>query len=249
MKKMKFAIIAGSLLLLTLGVLLSNRVNANLSPKQGQPAQQNAEAAVPFTVEQPELPLKDQIAQWIQQQGERDEYYLEALSYTEVQLDMDNDLEIIAGIDGGAHLGQFFIFDRSSEGSYRMITEKDWKVEQLHPGLMKDVELTMLFETVEHTGGTGIDVQIAHLWYLKDGEFKEAWEGRLKERNAMMTGSHSLLAASYQVIENWLYSWETFYTLADDDVTNTEPPRTTMKRFEFNGEVFELVDETLLEHP
>ncbi|RCX23557.1 copper amine oxidase-like protein [Fontibacillus phaseoli] len=180
----------------------------------------------------------EQVASWVKQQGARSNYYLEGLSYEEVQLDEDDELEVIAGIDGGVHLGQFFIFDRNASGSYKLLAEKNWKVEQLDPGAAKDVESKKVFETVERTGGTGIDVYYAHLWYLDNGAMKEAWRGTLKERFAMVSGGHSLLAGSYQVINNMLYSWETFTRLADDDETVVGKPETKMKVYRFDGTKF-----------
>lgn len=237
MKKKTVSSIAG-LILLLLAVLVSNHFHVNLTAaysRQDIPEKRSSKTKA-------DLPLKDQIAKWIIEQGQRDEYYLEGLSYTEVQLDTDSELEMIAGIDGGVHLGQFFIFDADPDGVYRLIAEKDWKVEQLHPGLAKDVEMKMIFETVERTGGTGVDVYEAHLWYLDQGAFKEAWSGWLKGRNAMFAGSHSLLAGSYQVIDGWLYNWETVFELADDDVTQTAPPQTSLKVYRFDGKVFEPVE-------
>ncbi|WP_410768625.1 stalk domain-containing protein [Fontibacillus sp. BL9] len=179
-----------------------------------------------------------QVASWVKQQGAGSNYYLEGLSFEEVQLDEDDELEVIAGIDGGVHLGQFFIFDRNASGNYKLLAEKNWKVEQLDPGVAKDVELKKVFETVERTGGTGIDVHYAHLWYLDNGIMKEAWRGTMKERFAMVPDGHSLLAGSYQVIDNTLYSWETFTKLADDDETVVGKPETKMKVFRFDGTEF-----------
>lgn len=240
MKKKTITFIAG-LILLLLGVLASNHFNANSTGAHSL-TERKVINEDPTALAQAELPLKDQIAKWIVEQGQREEYYLEGLSYVEVQLDTDSELEIIAGIDGGVHLGQFFVFDSGADGEYKLIAEKDWKVEQLHPGMVKDVELKMIFETVDRTGGTGVDVYEAHLWHLDNGEFKEVWNGWLKGRNAMIAGSHSLLAGSYQVIDGWLYNWETVVKLEDDDVTQKEPPQTTLKVYSFNGEMFELVE-------
>ena len=47
-------------------------------------------------------------------------------------LDDDNDLDIVAKIDGAVHLGQFFIFDKDVRGDYQMAVEKDWKVENCY---------------------------------------------------------------------------------------------------------------------
>lgn len=181
---------------------------------------------------------REQVISWIEKQGARSEYYLEGLSFTEVQLDEDEPLEIIAGIDGGVHLGQFFVFDQDPSGDYKLAMERDWKVEQLNPGQEKDLELIKVFETVERTGGSGIDVQIAHLWYLDNGKVKEVWEGYLKVRNSMFAGEHSLLAGSYQVIDDILYSWETSSKMADDDVTLLEDPVTIFTVYKFDGTKF-----------
>lgn len=241
MGKKTITFIAG--LMLLSGILITYHFNVNLTKAHSLTGQRDVQGVTQDKA-QAELPLKDQIVKWIRDQGQRDDYYWEGLSYIEVQLDEDDELEIIAGIDGGVHLGQFFIFDADPDGVYQLIVEKDWKVEQLDPGPSKDIELHRIFETVERNGGTGVDIREAHLWYLDNGEFREIWKGWLKGRNAMFTGSHSLLAGSYQVIDNWLYSWETTTKLADDDVTPTEPPQTTLKVYKFNGEAFELVDMT-----
>lgn len=240
MKKKALTYFTG-LLLLLLSVSVPNHFNAN-STEAHSPSEQREVSEEPNATAQADLSLKDKIAKWIVEQGQRDAYYLEGLSYIEVQLDIDDELEIIAGIDGGVHLGQFFVFDSDADGEYKLIAEKDWKVEQLHPGMAKDVELKQIFETVDRTGGTGIDVYEAHLWYLDNGEFREVWSGWLKGRNAMIAGSHSLLAGSYQITDDWLYSWETVFKLADDDVTQTEHPLTTLNVYRFNGETFEPVE-------
>ncbi|MEF2967249.1 hypothetical protein V3851_15535 [Paenibacillus sp. M1] len=217
----------GIILLLVAGTLLHGSVQAepNNSDK---------------TTLDTETLIYEQVADWITRQGleEVKELYLEALSYVEVQLDEDAELEVIAGIDGGVHLGRFFIFDQTSNGAFTLVAERDWKVEELDPGMEKDVELKKVFETVERTGGTGIDVYYAHLWYLENGEMKEAWQGTLKMRNAMLPGEHSLLAGGYQVIENTLYSWETITKLADDDETPLAGPETMLKVYRFDGSKF-----------
>ncbi|GIO83134.1 hypothetical protein J25TS5_00660 [Paenibacillus faecis] len=182
---------------------------------------------------------KKQVTQWIKQQGARKaNYYFEGLTFIEVQLDEDKELEVIAGIDGGVHLGHFFVLDRTKAGTYKLIAEKDWKVEALHPGPAVETDSRVLYETVERTGGTGIDVKYAHLWYVKDGKWVEAWKGVLKERNAMITGAHSLVAGSYQVIDDTLFSWETLTRLEDDDETVKGERETTLQVFQFDGTRF-----------
>ncbi|WP_334071232.1 MULTISPECIES: hypothetical protein [Paenibacillus] len=182
---------------------------------------------------------KKQVTQWIKKQGARKvNYYFEGLSFVEMQLDNDEELEVIAGIDGASHLGQFFVFDRSKAGTYKLIAEKDWKVERLHPGPAIEMNSKKLFETVERTGGTGLDIKYVHLWHVENGKWVEAWKGVLKERNAMITGLHSLVAGGYQVIDDTLYSWNTLTLLEDDDETMKGQRETTLQIFRFDGTRF-----------
>jgi hypothetical protein len=171
----------------------------------------------------------------------QDSYYVEGLSYDVSNLDDDADWEIVAQIDGGVHLGQFFIFDKDSNGNYKLITEQDWKVEQWDFDNPIEIEGKKLFKLVTRTGGTGIDVFNVHLWYFEQGEFVEAWQGILKERS-MMAGpeTFSMKVGGYQLDPegNRLYVWETTHQLGQDGVTPQGDLKTVTKVYLFNGTSF-----------
>lgn len=182
---------------------------------------------------------KQQVADWIIEQGKEDRYYVEGLSYELVDLDGDGTAEVVAAIDGGVHLGHYFIFDRDVTGNYRLIFESPWKVDDLMPGTPIHVGDKVLYETVERTGGTGLEVEIAHLWYLEERRVVEAWKGITKEMNAMIPGSYSLTVGGYRVHDDILYAWKTLSLLEDDGETVQGTPATTMNTFVFDGASFQ----------
>ncbi|GAA0137234.1 hypothetical protein YSY43_40750 [Paenibacillus sp. YSY-4.3] len=182
---------------------------------------------------------KQRVTDWIVEQGKEDRYYVEGLSYEMVDLDGDGEAEVLAAIDGGVHLGNFFIFDRDAAGNYRLIFESPWKVDSMNPGASVLVGDKLLYETVERTGGTGLDVEITHLWYMEQGRVVEAWKGITKEMNAMIPGSYSLTVAGYRVYDDVLYAWKTLSLLEDDAETVQGKPVTTMNTFVFDGVSFQ----------
>lgn len=181
---------------------------------------------------------KQQVADWILEQGEEDRYYVEGLSFELVDLDDDGEAEIVAAIDGGVHVGNYFIFNRAADGHYQLIFETNWKVDYLKLGEPIHIEDKRLYATVERAGGTGLDVEIAHLWYIEQGQVVEAWKGTMKEMNAMLAGSYSLALGSYRVEDNVLYVWNTLSLLEDDAETVRGTPVTTMTTFTFDGTSF-----------
>lgn len=182
---------------------------------------------------------KQQVTGWIVEQGKEDNYYVEGLSYELIDLDGDGEAEVVAAIDGGVHLGHYFMFDRDAKGNYRLIFESPWKVETLKPGAPVRVGDKLLYETVERTGGTGLDVEIVHLWYMEEGRVVEAWKGITKEMNAMIPGSYSLTVAGYHIQDDVLYFWRTLSLLEDDAETIQGAPATTMNTFVFDGVSFQ----------
>jgi hypothetical protein len=185
---------------------------------------------------------KEQIETIIQAQGEyKDSYYVEGLSYEFTNIDNDADWEILAKIDGTVHLGNFFIFDMDSSGDYKLIAEQDWKVENWYFGDPIEIDGKKLFKLVTRTGGTGVDVFTVHLWYLDQGQFKEAWQGTLRERS-MLAGPETfyMKLGGYQVDTEAkrLYTWETFHRLEQDGVTPKGDVKTGTAIYKFNGTVF-----------
>ena len=73
---------------------------------------------------------KEEVTKLIKTHGTKSPYYFEGLSYKVANIDKDNDFELVAKIDGGVHVGHFFIFDKSSQGKYTLVAQKDWKVEK-----------------------------------------------------------------------------------------------------------------------
>jgi len=186
---------------------------------------------------------KQQVAEWIKNQGktDKDSYFMEGLSYDVVNIDADNELEVVAKIDGAVHLGQFFIFDKDSAGEYRLITEQDWKVETWDFDNPLEIEGKKIYKLVTRTGGTGIDIFTVHLWYLEQGKFSEAWQGVLLERSMSLTPeTYYKKVGSYQVDEEGkqLYAWETTHQLGEDGVTPIGDFKTYTKVYLFNGTTF-----------
>jgi hypothetical protein len=68
---------------------------------------------------------KEEVATLIQEQGGSGDYYIEALAYELVNLDADDNLEIVAKIEGGVHLGQFFIFKKDLHGDTAVAQTKN----------------------------------------------------------------------------------------------------------------------------
>ena len=186
---------------------------------------------------------KQQVAAWIKNQGkyEDDSYFMEGLSYELVNMDADDDLEIMAKIDGAVHLGQFFIFDKDPAGEYRLIAEHDWKVENWDFDDPLEIGGKKIFKLVSRTGGTGLDLFKVHLWYLDQGKFTEAWQGILLERSMVSTpGTYYKKVGSYQVDQEGkqLYAWETTHQLGEDGVTPIGEMKTTTTLYRFNGICF-----------
>lgn len=69
------------------------------------------------------------------------------------------------------------------------------------------------FETSDHTGGTGLDAYVAHLWYLEWGSIVEVWSGILQENSFTPDGKAYRTVGSYQLAGPLempvLYYWHT----------------------------------------
>ena len=184
---------------------------------------------------------KEEVATLIQEQGGSGDYYIEALAYELVNLDADDNLEIVAKIEGGVHLGQFFIFKKDLHGEYQLITEQCWgKVERWDLGNPLEIDGKKLFEVVTRTGGTGIDIFNVHLVYLEENNFIEAWQGTLFERSAALPEEYYKKIGSYQVDResSQLYAWETAHQLNEDGITPKGEVRTTTTIYFFDGKKF-----------
>ncbi|MGD8190787.1 nuclear transport factor 2 family protein [Brevibacillus ginsengisoli] len=190
----------------------------------------------------PSVISKANVQKWIETQGKEKNYYFPGLNYQLLNLDEDPDMEIVATIDGAVHLGNFFVLDKQA-GSYKLIAERNWKVEKLSAQPLIEPNGKKIYETVERTGGTGLDVEIAHLWYVDKGGFHEAWEWTTKERAVIpSSGNIQLTVGSYQIVQDptlQLYAWTSSHLLNGDayaPVAHT--PNDYMRIFNFNGERF-----------
>ncbi|MDD2421033.1 MAG: copper amine oxidase N-terminal domain-containing protein [Heliobacteriaceae bacterium] len=187
------------------------------------------------------LITKPQVATLIQKQGKSNNYYYEGLSFELVNLDGDDDLEIAANIVGGVHIGQFFIFKKDLHGDYKLITEQPWKVERWNFRNPIEIEGKKLFEIVTRTGGTGVSVLNAHLVYLEQEHFVDAWQGTLLEECFMIPESYYKRIGSYQLDTHKgdrLYVWETAYQLEQDMLTSKGEVKTTTTVYLFDGQKF-----------
>lgn len=194
---------------------------------------------------------REQIIDLIKEQGQRKDvpYYFEGLSYEPANLDADDALEIAAKIDGGVHIGQFFILDQDSKGEYQLITERDWKVEEWDLTRFTPVEdqdgFRNVFRLVSRDGGTGVSVFTVHLCYLDQGSFIEAWQGTIQDRFLFQNNYFQKIGGYQFDIDSGyrrLYAWETTvqYQVAEDGVTPQGETKmeTTTKVYNFNGTVF-----------
>ncbi|PAB58673.1 hypothetical protein [Anaeromicrobium sediminis] len=192
---------------------------------------------------------KEQIINWIEEQGEKDRYYYGGLSYELVNLDNDSELEVVVKTEGGVHLGDFFIFDKKQDKKYHLIIEQDWKVESwnLYNPIADPPEVgyKKIFEIVTTTGGTGIDIHEVRLWYIEDGKFIQAWKGILKDR-LFFLDYYSLKIGDYQFdhYTHQIYAWLSSYKYKIDGFTLEKSYGTNTMTYKFDGTHFILDTET-----
>lgn len=145
---------------------------------------------------------EEKIINLIESEGMKDSYYFGELSYKLVNLDNDPELEIVAKTIGGVHLGEFFIFDKNENGRYRLVTEQDWHIDNwdFSGPIASPVEFgdKKIYEIVNRTGGTGLDIYEVYLWYIEKGKFVQAWKGILKDRETFRD-NYFLKMGNYQL--------------------------------------------------
>jgi len=186
---------------------------------------------------------KDEIRQvqaWINAEAKRKiaDDRLEDFSYRWIQLDDDPELELVAKINDSVRLGHFYVLDRRPNGTYALLTEQPWNVPHLDlerwdynhfdnlnwstipSGEEGKVGGKRLFETLNKSGGTGISVYYAHLWYIENGKFVEAWQGTMLETGSVPGGQSFQTIGQYQIVQTGpvplLYYWKTMRELDPD---------------------------------
>lgn len=179
---------------------------------------------------------KEEVVKLIKTQTKKSNYYFDTLSYELVNLDNDSDLEIAAKVIGGVHIGNFYIFDKNRYGKYSLAAEREWKVEIWDFLNYYIIDGIKVYKMTTRTGGSGLDELTAHLWYLKEGKFVEAWEGTLKERT-FFNGNCYLNIGSYQFNsdDNRLYAWLSNYSIKLETDILIEEPTTTVSVYKFDG--------------
>jgi hypothetical protein len=193
---------------------------------------------------------KADIMNLIKQQGAESNYYFDGLSYELINVDSDEDLEIIAKIDGAVHIGNFFLCDKSTQGNYSLVAERNWKVENVSVADQLDYKYGIKLNVLaERGGGSGLDVYTAHLWYLKDGKFVEAWKWILKERSVFQYDLY-LSVGGYRYAEEFskLFAWSSDYLTNVNTNTLVRRPTTTISVYKFDGNKFILESEEKYEH-
>lgn len=204
----------------------------------------NQEQAVHINAQEVPEVTRDLVISWIKAQGrdQVDSYFWEGLSIRTANLDQDDDLEVVAVIDGAVHLGTWFLFDRQPDGQYKLIAETDWKADRLVLEDPIEIADNKLFEVVQSDGGTGVHVETAHLYYLEQEKLVEAWQGVLEEKTATM-GVYRSIMGGYRVDESdfLLYAWQTVTLLEEDMVTVKGKRQTEMSIYAFDGTRFTAV--------
>jgi len=184
---------------------------------------------------------KEAVESWVRGQGaEKGNYYFDGLFFEEMNLDGDPEAEVLARIDRGVHLGDFFIFDKQSDGAYRLIFEQPWRVESWEAANVvvswynDDFEdMNPLIEIVTRTGGAGVDIREARLMHINEsGQWTEVWKGTLKDRSVFQDQYRTVMG-SYQFNDDdgQLFYWQTEWVASLEDDQPVDDPQTTMKRF------------------
>lgn len=178
---------------------------------------------------------KDEVEDWIRTQGkEKNDYHFEGLFVEEVNLDRDPEPEVFARIDGAVHLGNFFVFDKQSNGTYTLIFEQPWRVVSWDAEYFRADGMNPLYNIVTRTGGTGVDVREVHLMYMDNqDQWVEAWNGKLKDRSIFQDNYH-IIMGSYQFNDDkgQLFYWQTEMDVSIENNKQIGDSKTTMKIFE-----------------
>ncbi len=131
------------------------------------------------------------------------------------------------------------VFDKTADGGYELIAEEAWKVESWDTDTGIQIGWNRVHELVTRTGGTGVGIISARLWYVEDGQYVELWRGTLEEWSTFQDQIYSKIAG-YRVDRGdlSLYYWQTcqaYRIEEDDDVIPEGSAETTMTKYEFVG--------------
>ncbi|MFI8713948.1 hypothetical protein [Brevibacillus brevis] len=207
-------------------------------------------------------PTKTQVLDWINKQAKAP-VVTDNFDFQLVNLDDDPEPEIVAKHNGSVHIGNFYILDQKPDRTYALIAEEQWNPPRLqldHWDYTREVNSSEIdknteneprllagkrvFKTVQHTGGSGVSVYEANLWYLDKGRLVKAWEGLLRETVSVPGGQLFRTVGSYQIVHNdeekpLLYHWQTKQEL-NPDTGELLPgkPETTLQMYHWEHGIF-----------
>lgn len=188
---------------------------------------------------------KEQVIKWINEQSKNKLAYYDDFTYKSINLDNDLELEVVAKNINGVHLGNFYIFDCDKSGRYKLIGEENWHVLSWNFSTPIIIGDRKIYEVIDRSGGSGIDITTANLWYIENGEFIKAWNTILKHRTVLQD-DYFLKIGSYQFNNesNLMYSWLSSYIYELDGVTLKNKKGDDSKVFKFDGIKFVLISQT-----
>ncbi|MDC0762335.1 hypothetical protein POF51_16625 [Brevibacillus sp. AG] len=207
-------------------------------------------------------PTKTQVMDWIDKQA-KNPVVTDNFDFQLVNLDDDPEPEIVAKHNGSVHIGNFYVLDQKPDRTYALIAEEEWNPPRLqldHWDYTREVNYSEIdknteveprllaekrvFETVQHTGGSGISVYEANLWYLDKGRLVKAWEGLLRETVSVPGGQLFRTVGSYQIVHDdeanpLLYHWQTKQELKPDTAELLPgKPETALQMYRWENGVF-----------
>lgn len=191
-----------------------------------------------------EPPAREQVIEWINADTRERITDTAAFSFETANLDEDDDLEIAARFQRTPHLGQFFVLDRRSDGSYRLADERYWNVVHWCLTEPREVGGKRMFEVIDRTGGSGLDQYIARLWYLEDGKLVTAWAGTSYEEAASPPFVSQRTIGGYGIDGENLTAWAITDSLDEKTAEPVPGTRaTSVRTYSFDGTEFTFAED------
>lgn len=201
------------------------------------------------TLNTSEVMTKEKVFKLIKQQSKESYDNINNLFYEFANLDLDDDLELVAKTRGGVHLGYFYVFDKDKDGNYKLIAERGWKVDWwdlenykllVEKGGINLIADIKIYEMLTVSGGSGLDVHTSNFWYIKDGKFYEAWEAQLYMRSSFKSEVYLQMGGyKFNDYDNKIYYWSSEYSEEWDENMKTSkiirPLSTTLYIYKFDG--------------
>ncbi|MEI7026370.1 hypothetical protein [Paenibacillus sp. y28] len=200
---------------------------------------EEAQAAAPLSAPQGKL-TRDEVIHLLRAQGKDTDYYTDGLSFELADVNGDGAPDLVARIDGAVHLGHFFLLLHQPDGGFTLVHEQAFKVDTWDL-TGRDIGGKRMFETVTADGGTGGHEERVRLWYVENGQYIEAWNGIMTDRQAMLPQRATFAVGSCRITDDLdgpqLFHWVSRYGLSEDGEL-TGDPDTKLERFAFDGTRF-----------